>query len=81
MLTLVSPCSYMVVCRLYFKEKTKLTNLEHWHSHTDTTHILWWALSHTHCSVMKHLLTYFMKAELCFCKRICYILSPHHTIE
>lgn len=37
---------------------------------TDTTHILWWALSHAHCSVMKHLLTYFMTAELAFCMRI-----------
>uniref|UniRef100_A0A671W7K9 Uncharacterized protein n=1 Tax=Sparus aurata TaxID=8175 RepID=A0A671W7K9_SPAAU len=39
---------------------------KHWHSHADTTHILWLASSHTHCSVMKHLLTYFMRAGLSF---------------
>lgn len=50
-------------------------------NHSDTVRTLWWAISRIHCSVIKLLLTYFMKAELFFSKQICYIFCPHHTIE
>lgn len=55
--------------------KVSRAEQKHWHSHADTTHILWLASSHTHCSVMKHLLTYFMRAGLSFCLRVA-ISSP-----